>query len=118
MTATETKAATTNPLSKGDILRASWGYDQTNVDFYEVVKTTRCTVTLVRIMSQIVSFGVGQNKVGPRKGCPKEGYKPLKSKRVQRDYNGRPFVKITDYAYAYLTTEDATHSETAAGYGH
>src|SRR6478736_6785039 len=25
-------------LKVGDVLRASWGYDQTNIDYYEVVK--------------------------------------------------------------------------------
>lgn len=35
----------------GDILSASWGYEQTNVDFYEVVSTTAQTVTLRELAS-------------------------------------------------------------------
>ncbi len=30
-------AVTPNPLSVGDVLCASWGYDQTNIDYYQVV---------------------------------------------------------------------------------
>lgn len=30
----------------GDILDSSWGYDQTNIDFYQVVKTTEHSVWL------------------------------------------------------------------------
>jgi hypothetical protein len=34
-------------LNVGDVLRASWGYDQTNVDFYQV--TARIGVTMVEV---------------------------------------------------------------------
>lgn len=33
----------------GDIFYNSWGYEQTNVDFYQVVKTTPKTITLRKI---------------------------------------------------------------------
>jgi hypothetical protein len=33
----------------GDIFYNSWGYDQTNIDFYQVVKTTAKTITLRQI---------------------------------------------------------------------
>ncbi len=34
------KAGFTNPYKVGDILVASWGYDQTNIDFYQVTAIT------------------------------------------------------------------------------
>ncbi|MES2201167.1 MAG: hypothetical protein V4498_02840 [candidate division FCPU426 bacterium] len=34
------KAGFTNPYKVGDILVASWGYDQTNIDFYQVTGLT------------------------------------------------------------------------------
>lgn len=40
---------TTNPLQAGAILSSSWGYEQTNVDFYEVTRATAKTVWLRRI---------------------------------------------------------------------
>ena len=36
-------------LKVGDVLDCSWGYDQTNVDFYQVVATTEKTVTFREI---------------------------------------------------------------------
>lgn len=33
----------------GDIFYNSWGYDQTNIDFYQVISTTAKTITLRRI---------------------------------------------------------------------
>lgn len=36
-------------MKAGDILVSKWGYEQTNVSFYEVVKSTPKTVELVKI---------------------------------------------------------------------
>ena len=38
----------------GDILVSAWGYDQTNIDFYKVVKATEKSVWLQPIKQQIV----------------------------------------------------------------
>jgi hypothetical protein len=38
-----------NSFNVGDILFNQWGYDQTNVDFYQVVATTAKTVTVRQI---------------------------------------------------------------------
>ena len=40
-------------MKQGDILVSSWGYEQTNVDFYEVVKVTAKTVTLIPIERKV-----------------------------------------------------------------
>jgi hypothetical protein len=40
---------------KGDIFYASWGYDQTNVDFVQVIKTTAKTVTVKEIGQKSIS---------------------------------------------------------------
>lgn len=37
-----------NPFKVGDVLVNTWGYDQTNVDFYVVVRTTRHSVDIAR----------------------------------------------------------------------
>jgi len=39
-------------LKVGDIVYNSWGYEQTNIDFYEVVSTTKCTVRLRAVETQ------------------------------------------------------------------
>jgi len=40
-------------IEVGDIFRASWGYDQTNVDYYKVVRKTAKMVELVEIGSKM-----------------------------------------------------------------
>jgi hypothetical protein len=40
---------TMNDIQIGDIFCASWGYDQTNVDFYEVVRKTAKMIELREI---------------------------------------------------------------------
>jgi len=40
-------------LKTGDILEASWGYDQTNVDFYEVIEVKGKMVGLKEIGSRV-----------------------------------------------------------------
>ena len=38
---------------KGDIIYSSWGYEQTNVDFYQVIKMTAKTITVKKISQEI-----------------------------------------------------------------
>ena len=40
-------------MKQGDIFVSSWGYDQTNVDFHEVVKVAAKTVTLIPIERKV-----------------------------------------------------------------
>lgn len=47
-----------HPLVVGDVIYNSWGYDQTNIDFYWVVATTKNYVTLAPLQSvQVQSEG-------------------------------------------------------------
>lgn len=39
-------------LAVGDVLRASWGYDQTNVDYYEVIELVGKASVKVREIAQ------------------------------------------------------------------
>ncbi|MCI4410697.1 MAG: hypothetical protein JHC38_03385 [Thiotrichales bacterium] len=41
-----------NPVQVGDIFAYSWGYEQTNVDFYQVVSTTAATCKLAAIAQE------------------------------------------------------------------
>ena len=45
----ETTGEQREALSAGDILVRSWGYDQTNIDFYVVTRRTPKTVTVREI---------------------------------------------------------------------
>lgn len=65
------KTAFVHGLKVGDVLYYSWGYDQTNVDFFEVVSTTAKTVSVRAIGGEQKSdAGVGpmSGHVIPRPG--------------------------------------------------
>lgn len=48
-----------NPYKLGDILHHSWGYDQTNCDFYQVVEVKKASVVLRKIGSETVPGSEG-----------------------------------------------------------
>ena len=52
----------------GDILVSSWGYEQTNVDFYEITEARGKTVWLRRIAADSVDKGNMSGTVTPRPG--------------------------------------------------
>ena len=48
-----------NPYKVGDILHHSWGYDQTNCDFYQVVEVKKASVILKKIGAKTVPGSEG-----------------------------------------------------------
>ena len=64
------KKAFTHDYKVGDILYASWGYDQTNVNFYQVVEVpSGKTIKIREIGQQVVkNDGHGSSKVTATKG--------------------------------------------------
>ena len=41
-----------NPVKQGDIFYSAWGYEQTNIDFYEIVKVTEKSVFFKELHSE------------------------------------------------------------------
>lgn len=58
-------------ISRGDIYVNSWGYDQTNVDFYEVVRITASKVELLPIGARNDSDSMHDSLV-PNRGVTRE----------------------------------------------
>lgn len=83
-------------LKVGDILDASWGYDQTNVDFYEVVRVTPGTVDLHEL-EQVTECRNGWNDRGTCRPIPGTCKRVFKGKRP----NARNIVKFSSYNWAY-----------------
>ena len=90
-----------NPFQIGDILTSSWGYDQTNVDFYEVVGVTDKSVKIEKIGSTTISdHGVGGLSVVPNtswrvgkvmtKRVRESGYVSISSYAVASKWDGKP----------------------------
>jgi hypothetical protein len=100
-----------NPLKAGDVLVSSWGYDQTNIDFYEVVSVKAKSVKIMKIGSKCVEMnGPGGNRVIPDKG---NYYGEAMTKVVGAGGS----VRIASYASAYPWDGNARY-ETDSMYGH
>lgn len=86
-----------NPVKVNDIFYSSWGYDQTNIDFYMVVEVTKSSV-------KVVSIGEDRTYTGPMQGncVPNLNNKGTKiiTKRINV-VNNKPSFKIASYAHAY-----------------
>ena len=65
------RAAAIESVKEGDIFVASWGWEQTNVDAYQVVEKKGATVTLREIALESVegSEGFMSDRVVPVKDC-------------------------------------------------
>jgi hypothetical protein len=78
------------PFKPGDILYDSWGWEQTNVDFYEVVEVrTASTIVLRQIAQNTEETGFMSGHTTPRPG---EFIGEPIIKRIQW-YEGRPYIK-------------------------
>lgn len=97
-------------IKPGDIFYSSWGYDQTNVDYYVVTRLVgRCSIELQEIGTAIVeTTGHGIHRVKPD---PSVRIKAPFLKRLN-EYSGRPLVRIASYATAYRVQPDATQQMT------
>ena len=84
-------------LKAGDILYASWGYDQTNIQFFQVVAVTKGTVTFGEIAQNTVegSHGFMCEDVTARRDCF------LNDKRFTRRADGRNHVTFAEYKGDY-----------------
>lgn len=96
--ALEEKAAATQ-VKVGDIFVSTWGYEQTNVNFYQVVKATAKTVTVREIRRSTEPGGAW----GHYTAMPvKDAYcgEPMRRK-IGHD-SDRPSISISSFAYARL----------------
>ena len=87
-------------MKQGDILFSSWGWEQTNIDFYEVVKATEKTVTIREIRGEHVYSGDMTGTSFPIIG----DFKGPELRRKVISNGSSPFISINSYANAYLYT--------------
>lgn len=107
-------------IKLGDIFYTSWGYDQTNIDFYQTTKIiSDRTIEVRQIGSKIVdSSDISSNQVvavkdsflTPRGDGDKTGLPMVK--RVSNNT-----IKITSYANGWLW-DGTSKRETSFGFGH
>lgn len=102
----------------GDFFRSSWGYDQTNVDFYEVLKVSASgkSVKVRQVQAGVVSDEGSSERVAPIPGSVHPWHGEVMTKRLSY-WNGQPKFRVASYANAYLWDCKPAY-QTAAGWGH
>lgn len=93
-------AATANHGVKvGDVFRSSWGYDQTNIDYYEVIAVSGKTATVCKISQLSESTEYLQGKCVPKPGSFIG--KPFKKLIQKLSETSEAHIKINRCAHAY-----------------
>jgi len=88
-TATETK------ITKGDIWYSSGGYDQTNVKFYRVIRTTKAMVILEAIGTTVTENGFMCGSAVPETSVA-TGTEDLR--RKVKWYSDSPMIVVDNYS--------------------
>lgn len=94
-----------NPAKVGDILDSSWGYDQTNIDFYQVTAVKGKQIVIKPLKQQISEVGETNSMseyVVPIPNSFTEQTKEI-TKLVKASYQGSSYdyvVNINSYAIA------------------
>jgi hypothetical protein len=97
----QAKKAWKHSIKVGDLFRASWGYDQTNIDYFEVIEVTEKMVTVREIAQAREATGWEQGKCVPLPGEFLERSQPFRA-LVQKSYNSDESGKIkVGHHYAY-----------------
>lgn len=105
------KTTNVHGVQVGDIFYSSWGYDQTNVDYFEVVKVTAKMATVKEISAVQNPYGPMHGKCAPVPGQYKDNCFFGEQNRTATDlsWNGeQPILKNADSRghLGYLYTGD------------
>ncbi len=125
----ENTTETTEPTSTvtvGDIFCCSWGYDQTNIDYYEAVAVSKTGRVKIRMIeAQRIDSTKSTDVLAPVPGAyisDATGYKVPNFYMMGGEENC--FITINSYSTASRVARNehealtVTHHQTAWGYGH
>jgi len=94
--------ACVNPFNVGDILSCSWGYDQTNVDFYQVLAVTAKGLTMQEIEAEAVQ-GSGKGNFMSDSCVPvKDKFVGEPMRKRVGFYDNSAYVTVNGYKSASL----------------
>ncbi len=103
------KSAWVNPLVPGDVLYTSWGYDQTNVDFYAVTRVSGKRTWVKEIAAETKETGFMSGRTKPV--LPITYLDKAETMHIAApDYKGGASIKISESATAWKTDPTAEHS--------
>lgn len=99
-------------FKQGDILYSSWGYDQTNIDFYLVTRViSDKSVQICQIgKKNLGSNGYGEDKVVADKNR-------IIGNKMRKVVSKGNYIKLSSFEYAHKW-DGKPCSETSAGWGH
>lgn len=106
-------------IERGDFFRCSWGYDQTNTDFYEVLEVSASgkTIKVRQVDTAVVSESGPSTRVAPVAGSAHRWNPEVLVKHPRRGFQGEWGFKVTSYSTARLW-DGVPAYETAQGWGH
>ncbi|EIP6959092.1 hypothetical protein LTF62_004600 [Salmonella enterica] len=98
-------------ISIGDVFCDSWGYEQTNVDFYQVISVHGTkTVSLRKIAQRVVdTTSWCSADVCPVKDAFLDDEVIKRRVNVRGSGNYSVSVRMNDFSWAYRTTLESTH---------
>ena len=105
----------------GDVFVSSWGYDQTNIDFYEVVAKTKARIKVRPIASTVIESTRYSDEVVPAKGhyTGPAVVKAVRASSWRHDFDPTKdaYFSVNDYSTASKWTGGARH-QTSYWAGH
>lgn len=93
-------------VSVGDVFASSWGYEQTNVNFFQVISVHGKTTVTVR---QINADTHIQHSMAGYKTPSLNHFNGEPLKRRVRDFFYKPAICIGEYEMAYKTHPEEKH---------
>lgn len=97
--ASKAVATANHGVKVGDVFRSSWGYDQTNIDYYEVIAVTGKTATICEIGCLSEETLSMQGNCVPLMGAFKG--KPFKKLIQKRSIESTAYFNLNSYATAF-----------------
>ena len=104
--AKKSEAMSNHGVVAGDVFRCSWGYDQTNIDYYEVIAVTGKTATVCRIGCLSQEDGFLQGESVPSLGAFIG--KPFKKLIQKRSVDSEAFLTMNSFSTAFKMIPIAT----------
>jgi hypothetical protein len=93
------EASANHGVKVGDVFRSSWGYDQTNVDYYQVLSVSNKTATFCKIAQLSENDGFLQGNCVP--ATNQFIGKPFKKLIQKSSTESSAYIKIYSFANAY-----------------
>ena len=97
--ASKAVASANHGVKIGDVFRSSWGYDQTNIDYYEVIAVTGKTATICEIGCLSEETLSMQGNCVPLMGAFRG--KPFKKLIQKRSIESTAYFNLNSYATAF-----------------